>query len=83
MFMSFSVCFCLYVYAHGCMFTGTHRDQKTTSDTPKLELQAVVSCPTRVLRATLDPLGEQQALLTGESTFQPPIPVLNIPQYFE
>lgn len=73
MFMSLCVCLsvCLYVYAHGRMFAGTHRGQKTTSDSPKLELQAVVSCPTLVLGAKLDPLGEQQALLTGESTFQP------------
>lgn len=81
--MFMPLCVCLYVCAHGRMFADTHWGQKTMSDSLKLELQAVVSCPTLVLGAKLDPLGEQQALLTAESTFQPPIPVLNTPQDFE
>lgn len=41
------------------------------SDSPQLELQVVVSCPTWVLGTC--PLKDQQALLTTESSLQPMI----------
>lgn len=65
-FFSFYILeFCFYLHACVCVFVsvcyicaGTNRSQKNVSNPLEIELQAVVSCSTRVLESHSGPLEE-------------------------